>query len=89
MGRMMGIVLVGRLDGYPQVRWGTALLLACALGVFCSAVAAATYFALCGGFSLPATAIGFMGPFITVGVGIQHTLRLPIEQLTALDQPVA
>lgn len=89
MGRMMGIVLIGRMNGQPQIRWGAALLLACVLGVFCSAVAAATYFALCGGFSLLATVIGFMGPFITVGVGIQHALRLPIEQLTALDQPAA
>ncbi len=89
MGRMIGIVLVGRLNGVPHIRWGAALLLACALGIVCAMVAAATYFALCGGFSPLAAAVGFAGPFITVGAGIQTALRLPVEQLTALDPPAA
>jgi hypothetical protein len=33
-------VLVGRSNGRRQVRWGTALLLSCALGSFCAMIAA-------------------------------------------------
>lgn len=89
MKRMMGVVLVGSLDEQRHVCWGSALLLGCVLGIFCAAVAAGVYFALAGQFSLLATVIGFIGPFITIGAGIQNALRLPLEQLAPLDPPSA
>jgi hypothetical protein len=82
----MNIVLVGRSNGRREIRWGAAFILACALGVFCAAVAAVTYYAFSGQFSFLATAIGFIGPFITIGIGIQQALRLPIERLTPLNR---
>lgn len=85
MGRIVGIVLVGQSQGRRKIRWGTAFLISCALGLFGAAVAATTYFALCGSFSPMAIIIGFGGPFITVGSGIQRALKLPVEQLAPLN----
>lgn len=85
MGRIMGIILVGRLDGRRHIRWSSAVVVSCALGVFSAAVAAATYYSLSGQLSLPAALVGFVGPFITVGAGIRQGLHLPIEQHAALD----
>ncbi len=85
MGRMVGMILVGQSHGRRKIRWGAAFLVSCALGVFGAVVAAATYFALSGMFSPIAAIIGFGGPFITVGSGIQRALKLPIEQLTPLS----
>jgi hypothetical protein len=85
MGRTMKIVLVGQLDNRRHIRWGAALLLSCALGAFVAGAVTVAYFALSGGFSPLAAMIGFAGPLITVGVGIQSALQLPVEQLTPLD----
>lgn len=84
---MMGIILVGQLNGRRQILWRNAIVLSCALGLFGAAVSATTYFALCGQFSLPAAMIGFVGPFLTVGTGIRLACRLPAEQLAPLDRP--
>ena len=73
----MNFAVVGNRDGKPQVRWTTAILLACVLGLFSSAVAAGVYFALTGIFSLPATMIGFGGAFITVGSGTTRSMKRP------------
>jgi hypothetical protein len=81
----MKIVIVGRLNERRHVRWVAALLLSCALGIFGAAVASAVYFVLCGAFSPIAAIIGFWGPFITVGVGIQNALRTPVERLSPLS----
>ena len=80
-------VLVGRSNGRRQVRWGTALLLSCALGSFCAMIAAGAYFALSGTWSAPAAIVGFFGPFLAVGVGIQSAFQLPVDQLKPLDGP--
>jgi hypothetical protein len=80
----MSVIIVGRLNGRRHVRWATALLLGCALGILGAAAAAAVYFLLCGAFSPLAALIGFWGPFITVGVGIQNALRTPVERLSPL-----
>lgn len=85
----MRIIVVGRSKGHPQIQWASALLLACPLGIFGAAIASATYFALCGGFSLAVTLTGFIGPMIAVGAGIQSSMQLPIDQLTDLDQSTA
>jgi hypothetical protein len=62
-----------------------ALVLSCALGVFCATFSAALYYFLSRTVSLPLIGITFLGPFLTVGSGIQRALRLPVEQLTPLD----
>jgi hypothetical protein len=86
---MMGVILVGQLDNRRHIRWGAAFLLSCALGIFSAAFAMALYFAISGGFSLLAAMIGFGGPFITVGTGIQIARRLPVEQLAPLANSAA
>lgn len=88
MSRIVGITLVGQSHGRREIRWGTAFLLSCALGLFGATVAAATYLALSGEFSTASTIIGFAGPFIIVGNSIQVATKLPIEQLAPLsDSP--
>ena len=81
----MEYVLVGRSNGRRQVRWGTALLLSCALGSFCAMIAAGAYFALSGTWSAPAAVIGFFGPFLTIWAGIRSELQFLVDQLTPLD----
>jgi hypothetical protein len=65
------------------------LLLSCALGIVNAVVAMALYLAISGGFSPLAAIIGFGGPFVTVGTGIQIARRLPVEQLTPLGNRAA
>ena len=81
----MKFILVGKSNGRRKIRWGTALLLSCGLGIVSSLCATAFYFWLTGTWSVPAAMITFIGPFLTVGSGIQSALQLPIEQLTPLD----
>jgi hypothetical protein len=86
---MMSVILVGQLNGHRQVRWGVAFLVACVLGCFTAAVAAATYFVLSGELSILAAMIGFVGAFITIGAGIRHSYRLPVDKLTPLNASTA
>ena len=44
----MNIVIVDHRDGKPHIHWAAAILLACVLGVFMSAVAVAVYYLLTG-----------------------------------------
>jgi len=81
---MINVVLVGRSQSRRQILWVNALLLSCVLGTCGAIVASLVYFGLSGRFSFPATAIGFCGPFIVIGSGIQRALMLPLEQLTPL-----
>jgi hypothetical protein len=83
----MRVVLVGRSGGRVVIRWGVALLLGCALGFFTAAAAEMVYYALAGQFSFIAAAIGFLGPFLTTGVGIQHAMQIPISELSSFDDP--
>jgi hypothetical protein len=84
-GRMFGVILVGQSNGLRRIRWGVVCLLGCAVGIFSGAVALAVYFALSGTFSPPAAMIGFFGPFITVGTGVQRALKLHVEELPPLN----
>ena len=79
--------LVGRPNGRRQVRLGSALLLICVLVNVYATVAAVAYFALSGTWSAPAAIVGFFGPFLAVGVGIQSAFQLPVDQLKPLDGP--
>ena len=85
----MQYVLVGRSNGRRQVRWGSLLLLSCALGSVGATVAAGAYFALSGTWSVPAAVIGVLGPFLTVGAGVRSALQLPVGQLRPLDGTAA
>lgn len=80
----MNVVLVGHFQGQRCIRWRAALLLASSLGICTSAFTIVLYFAISGGFSLIAAAIGFTSAFIVVGSGIRNALQLPFEQLTPL-----
>lgn len=85
MGCMMKVILVGQSNGLRQIRWGAAFLVACALGVFSAVGAAAISFALSGTFSLGAVMIGFFAAFISVGIGVQRALKLPVDDLESLN----
>jgi hypothetical protein len=84
MKRTKGIVLVGQLNGHRKIRWGTAFILGCGLGVLGASVATAFYFVLAGKFSSPAAGLGFLIPFSIVGHGIGNACKLPIDQLSPL-----
>ncbi len=81
----MRVELVGQSHEGRKIRWGVAFVLSCVLGIFGAVAASATYFALSGTFSPIAAIIGFGGPFVTVGSGIQRALKSPIKQLTPLN----
>lgn len=85
----MKLVFVGQSDGRRQIKWSAALLASCLLGMVSAAVAVALYFLLTRTISVPCAVLGFFGPFISIGSGIQRALKLPLEQLTPLDHPSA
>ena len=84
MKRTNGIILVGQLNGRRKIRWGTAFILGCGLGVLGASVATAFYFLLAGKFSPAAAGLGFLIPFSVVGHGIGNACKLPIDQLSPL-----
>ncbi|MBE2181360.1 MAG: hypothetical protein IAE97_12905 [Chthoniobacterales bacterium] len=80
-GRVVGVVLVGQLNGVRRIRWEAALLVACALGIFSGAIATGACFAISGSLSAAAAMIGILGPSITVGTGMRSALKLPVQEL--------
>ena len=73
----MNIVIVDHRDGKPHIHWAAAILLACVLGVFMSAVAVAVYYLLTGTFLPLAAIFAFCGAFIMVGSGIVRAIKKP------------